>query len=538
MSARVLKRRMFRHFPLAAFAAAASKAFAPFPRRGASGPRLAPLQGAALTFPGCPHSRMVSPGQPMVRPRNSFSGETALLAFAAPNPDAVPVWFVHAGTWDATRSAIGAAAASFAESCGFRPKAGALQLLPGDKGALAGALFGVEAEGSRLRDPLGAGKLATSLPEGVYRLANPPPDAELAALGFLLGLYRYSRFKADNAPKPRLVAPDGVDARRIERIAAAIAYGRDLVNAPANALGPHALEQEAVKLAEGFGATVSMIRGDDLATANFPLIHAVGRAAAERPRIVDFAWGRVGAPKVTLVGKGVTFDTGGLDIKPASGMELMKKDMGGAATALALAKMVMESGLDLRLRVVVPIVENAISASAMRPGDVIVSRKGLAVEIGNTDAEGRLILADALALADEEAPDLLFDFATLTGAARVALGPDLPPFYTDDDALAAAIAGHAGRARDPVWRLPLWRPYEAMIEGAVGDISNSGTGGGMAGSITAALFLRRFVEKAKAWAHFDVYAWNPKPRTHGPAGGEIQAARALFDLLSERYPKR
>jgi leucyl aminopeptidase len=239
-----------------------------------------------------------------------------------------------------------------------------------------------------------------------------------------------------------------------------------------------------------------------------------------------------------LVGKGVTFDTGGLDIKPASGMELMKKDMGGAATALTLARLIMEAGLDLRLRVVIPIVENAISAPAMRPGDVIVSRKGLAVEIGNTDAEGRLILADALALADEDAPDLMLDFATLTGAARVALGPDLPPFYTDDEALAEAIAANAMRTRDPLWRLPLWRPYDALIDGTVGNVSNSGTGGGMAGSITAALFLKRFIDKAKAWAHFDVYAWNPKARAHGPAGGEIQAARALFDLLSERHPKR
>ena len=318
------------------------------------------------------------------------------------------------------------------------------------------------------RDPLAPGKLATSLPEGVYRFANPPQDPDLAALGFLLALYRYDRFKADKAPKPQLVAPDEVDAIRIQRIAQAIAYGRDLVNAPANALGPNALEQEAVKLAEHFDASVTMVRGDELIAANFPLIHAVGRAGAEEPRIVDFSWGREDAPKVAIVGKGVTFDTGGLDIKPASGMELMKKDMGGAATALTLARLIMEAGLDLRLRTVIPIVENAISASAMRPGDVLVSRKGLSVEVGNTDAEGRLILADALALADEDAPELMLDFATLTGAARVALGPDLPPFYTDDDALAGSIAGHAARARDPVWRMPLWRPYDAMIEGSVG----------------------------------------------------------------------
>ncbi len=461
-----------------------------------------------------------------------------MLRFVPPTPDAIPVWFVNVESFEDVKASVGARAAAFADQSGFRPRAGALQLLPASAGGILGALFGVDLDDAPTRDPFSAGKLGTALPEGVWRFANPPADANLAALAFLMAQYRYARFKPDGAAKPKLVAPEGLDALRIERIAAAVAFGRDLVNAPANLLGPEGLEQEALRLAESHGAGVSILRGDDLANANFPLIHAVGRAAAEAPRLVDFTWGRADAPKVTLVGKGVTFDTGGLDIKPASGMELMKKDMGGAATALALARLVMEAELDLRLRVVVPIVENAISASAMRPGDVIVSRKGLAVEIGNTDAEGRLILADALASADEEAPDLMFDFATLTGAARVALGPDLPPFYTDDDHLAEAIAAHALGARDPVWRLPLWRPYDAMIDGTVGDVSNSGTGAGMAGSITAALFLRRFVEKAKAWAHFDVYAWNPKPRAHGPAGGEIQAARALFDLLSERYPRR
>jgi leucyl aminopeptidase len=460
------------------------------------------------------------------------------LAFASPTPDATPVWLASSDNWEGVKSSIAAAATAFAERCGFKPRAGRIQFLPGEGGALAGVLFGVDGESAPTRDPLAAGKLATSLPEGVYRFANPPHDADLAALGFLLAQYRYDRFKVDSAPKPRLVAPDGAAKERLERIAAAVAFGRDLVNAPANALGPHALEQEVVKLAEEFDAGVAMVRGEDLLAGNFPLIHAVGRAAAEEPRIVDFSWGREDAPKVALIGKGVTFDTGGLDIKPPSGMELMKKDMGGAATALALARLVMEEGLDLRLRVVIPIVENAISAPAMRPGDVLISRKGLSIEVGNTDAEGRLILADALALADEDAPELMLDFATLTGAARVALGPDLPPFYTDDEALAGSILRHAVRVRDPVWRMPLWRPYEAMIEGTVGDISNSGSGGGMAGSITAALFLRRFVDKAKAWAHFDVYAWNPKPRAHGPAGGEIQAARGLFELLSERYPRR
>ena len=461
-----------------------------------------------------------------------------MLAFASPTPDATPIWLVSAESWPSVKSTIGATAATFAEHCGFEPKAGRMQLLPGEGGALAGVLFGVDEANAPTRDPFGPGKLATSLPEGVYRFANPPRDADLAALGFLLALYRYDRFKADKSPKPQLVAPDEVDAIRIQRIAQAIAYGRDLVNTPANALGPDALEQEAVKLAEHFDASVSMVRGEELVAANFPLVHAVGRAGAEEPRIVDFSWGREDAPKVAIIGKGVTFDTGGLDIKPASGMELMKKDMGGAATALTLARLIMEAGLDLRLRTVIPIVENAISAPAMRPGDVIVSRKGISVEVGNTDAEGRMILADALALADEDAPELMLDFATLTGAARVALGPDLAPFYTDDDALAAAIADHAARVRDPLWRMPLWRPYDAMIEGTVGDISEFGLWRRHGGLDHRGAFLRRFVDKARSWAHFDVYAWNPKPRAHAPSGGEIQAARALFELLSERYPRR
>jgi leucyl aminopeptidase len=292
-----------------------------------------------------------------------------------------------------------------------------------------------------------------------------------------------------------------------------------------------------VALAESFGAAVATVRGDALLEQNLPLIHAVGRAAGQPPRLVDFSHGRIGAPKVTLVGKGVTFDTGGLDIKPASAMELMKKDMGGAAVALALARMIMTAGLDLRLRVLIPIVENSISATSFRPGDILRSRKGLTVEIGNTDAEGRLILADALALADEEAPALMFDFATLTGAARVALGPDLPPFYTDDETLAGDIGRLSIETCDPVWRLPLWRPYEAMIEGKISDLNNA-PGSPFAGSITAALFLKRFVSKAAAWAHFDVYAWNPRPRAYGPEGGEIQAARALFALLEERFGAR
>jgi leucyl aminopeptidase len=281
---------------------------------------------------------------------------------------------------------------------------------------------------------------------------------------------------------------------------------------------------------------VEVTVGDDLLAQNFPMIHAVGRASTDAPRLIDMRWGPEDAPKVTLVGKGVCFDTGGLDIKPSSGMLLMKKDMGGAANVLGLADMVMAAGLPVRLRVLVPAVENAIAGNAFRPGDVLKSRKGLTVEIGNTDAEGRLVLADALALADEEAPDLMIDMATLTGAARVAVGPDIAPFYTRDDALAARIAAAGAEAADPVWRMPLWAPYAEKLASKIADMNNVTTDG-FAGSITAALFLQRFVEKAAAWVHFDIFAWNPAARLHAPVGGEAQAIRALERLLAERHPR-
>jgi leucyl aminopeptidase len=312
--------------------------------------------------------------------------------------------------------------------------------------------------------------------------------------------------------------------------------GRDLINTPANDLGPDGLEAAARRLADKHGADLEVIVGDDLLKQNFPMIHAVGRASATPPRLIDIRWGRADAPRVTVIGKGVTFDTGGVNVKPESAMLLMKKDMGGAAAALALADMVIGADLPVRLRVLVPAVENMISGSAFRPGDVLQSRKGLTVEIGNTDAEGRLILADALALADEEQPELVIDYATLTGAARVALGPDLPPFYTEDDALAADLARLGEAVNDPVWRLPLWPPYAALLDSRVAD-TNHISGGPFAGSITAALFLRRFATAAKAHVHFDVYAWNPKPKPARPEGGEVQGARLVYALLKERYGK-
>jgi leucyl aminopeptidase len=444
------------------------------------------------------------------------------LAFADPTHDAIPIHFVTPSSWASEEALLSEPARAFARASGFEPKAGRLLLVPAEDGAISRVLFAAGDPDSRDFDPFFAGELATRLSAGTYRFGNASHDIGLAALAFLLASYRFRR----------LVAPHGVERARLEQIASAVALGRDLINTPANDLGPQALEEAIVAVADRHNTRCTIVRGDDLLTQNFPLLHAVGRAAEQPPRIVDFSFGPADAPKVTLVGKGVCFDTGGLDIKPSAGMLIMKKDMGGAAAALALASMIMDAKLPVRLRVVIPIVENAIAGNAFRPGDIYPSRKGLSVDIGNTDAEGRLILADALALADEEAPDLLFDFATLTGAARIALGPDLPPMYTDDETLAAACMEHGRKVHDPVWRMPLWNPYDKQLDGKISDLVNVSSGP-FAGSITAALFLRRFVERAKAWAHFDVYAWNPKTLPGRPEGGEVQVARLLFSLLSE-----
>jgi leucyl aminopeptidase len=459
------------------------------------------------------------------------------MLFAEPTEHSVPILFVSKDDWADIRAGLPAAPAQFAVAAGFEPSPGRHLLLPDGEGAARAVLFGLESKGAT-PDPFLAGKLVSLLPAGTYRFENQPRGGaiglELAALAWLLSSYRFTRYKAAASELPRLCVPKGVDAPRIERIAAGVVLTRDLINTPANDLGPAALEEAALALAKRHRVKPAVIRGERLLKEKFPLIHAVGRAAAEQPRLVDFSWGSPKAPKVTLVGKGVCFDTGGLDIKPSSGMALMKKDMAGAATALGLAHMVMDAKLAVNLRVLLPIVENSIAGDAFRPGDVYPSRKGPTVEIGNTDAEGRLILADALALADEEAPDLLFDFATLTGAARVALGPDLPPFYCNDDELATAIMRHGSAVNDPVWRLPLWTPYDPLLEGKVGDINNI-SGSPFAGSIIAALFLQRFVERAKAWAHFDIFGWTPATKPGRPEGGEAQTARLIFDLLETRF---
>ena len=451
----------------------------------------------------------------------------------------LPIWFASSDTWDSVRADLPPEAAAFAKASGYAPKPGALLICPDPSGQIACALFGLEAEGARKpHDPFLPGKLAAGLPTGLWRFANAPgerPHASmLAALAFELAGYSFARYRKPLQERATLLTPDGVDAARIARIANAMTMARDLINTPANDMGPDALEAAALDVAKRYGAKPRTIKGAALLKSGFPLIHAVGRAAAQEPRLVDFSWGSPKAPKITLVGKGVCFDTGGLDIKPSSAMLLMKKDMAGAATALALAQMIMDAKLDVRLRVLVPIVENAVSADSFRPGDVYPSRKGISVEIGNTDAEGRLILADALALADDEAPELLFDFATLTGAARVALGPDLPPFYCTSDELAHEIAEHGAQAHDPVWRMPLWDAYDSMLSSKIADVNNVSPGG-FAGSITAALFLRRFVEKAGAWTHFDIYGWTPSSKPGRPEGGEAQTARLLYDLLERRY---
>src|SRR6267378_1201583 len=407
--------------------------------------------------------------------------------FVSPGAAAVPVRFVTPATWADIRAGLDAPARAFADAAGFEPRAGRHLLLPAPDGGLAGVLFGLDAEDHPARDPFLPGRLPGLLPKGAYRFVDPPGDVRLAALAFALGSYQFARYRKPDAREVRLEIPRGVDGEDLTRI----------------------------------------VEGDFLLAKNFPLVHAVGRAARGAPRLIDMTWGDEAAPKVTLVGKGVCFDTGGLDIKPDSAMLLMKKDMGGSASVLALAHMIMGRGLKLRLRVVIPAVENAISGDAFRPRDVYRSRKGLSVEIGNTDAEGRLILADALALADEEAPELLVDMGTLTGAARVALGPDLPPFYTHDEDLAAAVLRHARAENDPLWRLPLWPAYDAMLDSKVADLGNVGAGG-FAGSIVCALFLNRFVAAAKSWLHLDIYAWTPSAKAGRPEGGECQAARAVY----------
>jgi leucyl aminopeptidase len=445
-----------------------------------------------------------------------------------------PITFVTKSSLGAVTEALGASTRRFVEAAAFKGKPGQCLLLPAASGGLENVLFGLEDEPAKWHDPFRPGQLPGLLPPGVYRFVNPPHNARLAALAFALGSYRFARYRKADAPDVKLQLANDLDGEELSRMAEAAALARDLINVPANDMGPEELADAARALAERFGAQFSCTVGEDLLAKNFPLIHAVGKASSRAPRLIDFSWGQASHPKVTLVGKGVCFDTGGVDLKPSSGMLIMKKDMGGAANVLALAQMIMDAKLKVRLRVLIPAVENAVGGNAFRPLDIYPSRKGPTVEIGNTDAEGRLVLADALALADEEKPDLLIDLGTLTGAARVALGPELPPFYTRDEALAADVARHAQAENDPLWRLPLWPPYDSWLDSKVADINNAPSGG-FAGSIICALFLGRFVEQATRWLHVDIYGWTPSSKPARPEGGECQAARAIYKLLAERY---
>ena len=427
-----------------------------------------------------------------------------------------------------------AAARAQLEAQSFKASAGQVCTVTRGDGRTWFAAMGLGGEDRP--DAMALRAASAKLPTGDYRLgAVRGVSALQAAIAWGLGAYVFDRYKPKPERRiPRLVVADDMIAEA-RRVCHACALARDMVNTPANDLGPLQIETIAREIAERYGARIEVTAGDALKDAGYPAVLAVGRAAepGREPRMIELSWGSEG-PLIAVVGKGVVFDTGGLDLKPSSSMRLMKKDMGGAAHALALGRMIMDSGLKVRLVVLVPAVENAVSGAAMRPGDVIASRKGLSIEIGNTDAEGRLILADALTRAAELKPDLTIDLATLTGAARVALGPQVIPFFTDDEALARDLEAASARVSDPLWRLPLWRGYMEAVEGEIADLRNDPEGWAQAGSVTAALFLSRFAPDG-AWVHLDIFAWNPKSRTGWPVGAEAQAIRALYDLILRRF---
>ena len=447
----------------------------------------------------------------------------------APNAkNAVPL---HAVTAKGAAAFLARNKGALLTATGFTGAAGQLAAIPNAKGAVAAWVLGL-GDGT---DAFALAAAAEKLPAGTYALGDVPKaqSGANAALAWLMGGYIFNRYKMNDKKPVKLVTPPGVDAAEVSRIAGSLFLARDLINTPANDMGPAELEAAARDLAKQHGAQVRGVSGAAL-TRDYPLIAAVGQGSERAPRLIELLWGK--GPLVTLVGKGVCFDTGGYDLKPSSAMLTMKKDMGGAATVLAVAGMAMGAKLKMRLRVLIPAVENSVSGNAMRPGDVFKSRKGLTVEIGNTDAEGRLILADALADADDEAPELLIDVATLTGAARVSTGMELPPFFTDDDALAADLMRIGMAEQDPLWRLPLWRGYEDTLTSRIADLNNN-PAYAYAGAITAALFLNRFVSKAKVWAHLDIPAWIDRAKPGRPLGGEGNAARALYALLKERYAR-
>ena len=421
----------------------------------------------------------------------------------------------------------------WAAAIGFKAEAGKTALVPDKNGKLGRALVGVGDGDAAMWCVAG---LSESLPEGSYRLDALPDgaDASRVALGWALGTYAFTRYHAKTAGAARLVWPKGADRGYVERMAGAVFMARDLAVTPASDMGPEELADAAHKVAREQGAAFRVVIGDALLAENYPTIHAVGRASTRAPRLADIVWGDPGAPKVTLVGKGVCFDTGGLDLKPASSMLNMKKDMAGAAIMLGLGQAIMKAGLNVRLRVLLPCVENSVSGNAFRPRDIIKTRKGLTVEIGNTDAEGRLILCDALSEASDEKPEMIVDAATLTGAARVALGPDLPALFCNNDALAAALLASGEAEDDPVWRMPLYKPYRRLIDSKIADLNNVSEGP-QGGAITAALYLNEFVDPAVPWAHLDVMAWNSRSRPGRPEGAEAQTLRAVYAHIANRF---
>jgi leucyl aminopeptidase len=418
------------------------------------------------------------------------------------------------------------------QGSGFRGRAGELALLPGEASPEAVFVFAGDRSSADFWRLAG---LPVRLPEGAWQCGElSRATAERLALAWGIGAYQFTRYRQAERAPAALVWPRHADRAAVERAVDAAALARDLINTPAQDMGPTALARSAVTMARRLGMKSRVVVGEALLKSGYGLIHAVGRAAADAPRLIDLTWGEAKHPKVTLVGKGVCFDTGGLDIKGADGMKLMKKDMGGAAHALALAQTIVEARLPVRLRVLVPAVENAIAGNALRPLDVITSKKGLTVEIGNTDAEGRLILADALDEACREKPALLIDLATLTGAARVALGPDLPALFANDEALAAELLAHAEREADPMWRMPLWAPYRPRLKSGVADLNNVAEGP-MAGAVNAALFLQEFVAAGVPWVHLDLFGWNPWAAPGRPVGAQAQCLRALYALIEGRF---
>ncbi|MFL2785716.1 MAG: leucyl aminopeptidase family protein [Paracoccaceae bacterium] len=455
------------------------------------------------------------------------------LKFAAPSKDAIPVYLADTQSFQDVLQALPKHVQTWAEAQQFKGAFGSSVLCPDAQGKPELALLGLGDESARRRQRFCLAAAAASLPSGIYKLESDFPfqNKQYEVLGWLLLGYCFDKYKASKGKTIALVAPDWADVGRIEAMASAEALSRDLVNTPASDMGPDALADHAAQLAAEFDAAFEVIVGDDLLKRDFPMIHAVGRASATAPRLIDIRHGKTG-PKVVLVGKGVCFDTGGLNLKPGGSMGLMKKDMGGAANVLGLAKMIMALQLPIQLRVLIPAVENSVSSASFRPQDILTSRKGLSVEINNTDAEGRLVLADALSYADEEDPDLVISMATLTGAARVALGPDLAPFYTSSDDVAAPLLKGGEASLDPVWRMPFWDPYETMIEPQIADLDNAPSGG-FAGSITAALFLRRFVSKPERYVHFDIYSWNPTAKPARSKGGVGQGPRAILTALPD-----